>query len=783
MNKRMPHILILIAILNQLHGQGGGQGYGDMVIMGIPFTHIDSLLAESHDNWNFTYYNGTGANNQDYAFTLNVYDTLRLDISICDPITNFDSMLGVFRRTVNDTFVDSSLTCVYPDSGQGYSLIDCFAEDSHACTPAIGGEDQPPLTPDLKSVIYGYELTPDVNNWINLAFITGIGNNILGTAQINAAVIPSSGDFSVSVWFYTQLNDNLPTATILSQVGGAGTNFYIGRNDEDKLQITDDWDTGIDWSSIEGSTHRLTVTKSATDTKLYLDGALVAERGSAISNPAGQPFYIGVRGDGTSGHINGIFDKVAVWDVELSETAVADLYNNYLNATINVGNYESSGDLNGYWMFDEKTGLLADLSGNGNTLVTNFVVGGWYLSGYEPVTYYIVVDSYSSAGNNPPNRFRINVTHHVPPFITGFDLAEDNSYVDITFNKNTYTFEEPWEEGDHSLLIEDFEPSNFQANGGVANPPGIISIKNTDDGPLQGGELTVRLGLEPNPASGVETFEIKPSTSTSIYDGGGTPMADTTNTGEITLNGVAVTIINAILEDDNSYITITFNDTVYSDQATTDSLNINDFELIFNQNAGDGGTATNVTIDSLRSNNGGPLTGGVDIIRIYLSIIDPPPSGAEHILIKPKDNLSIYSKIGVAMPETSTSGEINLKDKLAPSITETNLEENNNVSFTSSERLYKTNLSEEIDEGNFLFVFDNSPTGSNAETLTINSVTTPDVASTVYLYTLNLNISPLPSGVETVYFYSNQTVAIYDSSGNELVDSTELVTLNDKLPP
>ena len=85
----------------------------------------------------------------------------------------------------------------------------------------------------------------------------------------------------------------------------------------------------------------------------------------------------------------------------------------------------------------------------------------------------------------------------------------------------------------------------------------INSITNTDGESLQGGELTVRLSLEPNPASGVETFEIKPATSTSIYDGGGTPMADTTNTGEITLNGVAVTIIDAILEDDNSYITIT----------------------------------------------------------------------------------------------------------------------------------------------------------------------------------------------------------------------------------
>jgi len=124
MNKRIPRLIILITILAQLHGQGGGQGYGDMVIMEIPFTHIDSLLPESHDNWDFTDYNGNSENNQDYAFTLNVYDTIRLDISVCDPITNFDSMLGVFRRTVNDTFVDSSLICIYPEAGQGYSLID-----------------------------------------------------------------------------------------------------------------------------------------------------------------------------------------------------------------------------------------------------------------------------------------------------------------------------------------------------------------------------------------------------------------------------------------------------------------------------------------------------------------------------------------------------------------------------------------------------------------------------------------------------------------------------------
>ena len=75
MIKRIPQLLILIAIVAQLRGQGGGQGYGDMVIMELPFTHIDSLLVGGNNNWDFRDYNGNpppGADNEDYAFTLNV---------------------------------------------------------------------------------------------------------------------------------------------------------------------------------------------------------------------------------------------------------------------------------------------------------------------------------------------------------------------------------------------------------------------------------------------------------------------------------------------------------------------------------------------------------------------------------------------------------------------------------------------------------------------------------------------------------------------------------------
>ncbi|MEC8915512.1 MAG: hypothetical protein VYB62_04335, partial [Candidatus Neomarinimicrobiota bacterium] len=167
MIKRIPQLLILIAFLPQLRGQGGGQGYGDMVIMEIPFTHIDSLLVGGNNNWDFSFYNGIppdGADNEDYAFTLNVYDTVTIDISVCNPITHFDTMLGVFRKTPDSTYVDSNLVCLFPHAPGGNAAVDCFGEDTFACTEAIGGPGtEYPDIPDKKSIIYGYELTPDIN--------------------------------------------------------------------------------------------------------------------------------------------------------------------------------------------------------------------------------------------------------------------------------------------------------------------------------------------------------------------------------------------------------------------------------------------------------------------------------------------------------------------------------------------------------------------------------------------------------------------------------------------
>ena len=798
MIKRIPQLLILIAFLPQLRGQGGGQGYGDMVIMEIPFTHIDSLLVGGNNNWDFSNYNGApppGADNEDYAFTLNVYDTVTIDISVCNPITHFDTMLGVFRKTPDSTYVDSNLVCLFPHAPGGNAAVDCFGEDTFACTEAIGGPGtEYPDIPDRKSIIYGYELTPDINKALEF---DGTDDYVdLGVVTSNL----SSADFTIEAWLKTTStngqgilvkNDgdgNWETGEKAFYINGGGFPAFVGFGN-DYINCNTSINDGL-WHHVV-VVWNYSGSGSDGEGRIYVDGVDCTENVSYAANNedvAGNQITIGApnyQAGEAPNYFFGQIDEIALWDTELSAAEVAEIYNNGIsrNANINVGSYISSSSLVAYWRFNEESGnTVQDVSINSNTGIIN---GGAsrVANGITAVDYYIVVDTYLPVSSNPdpPSDFMINVSYTVPPFITGFTLEESNNYVDITINESTYSSETPW---DNATPLDqgDFTISNIQLNGGNAGSIAINGISNTNGEALQGGELTVRLNLNiQNQPSGVETFEIKPVNSTSIYDGGASAMIDTSSSGVITLNGAGVMILESILEDDNSYITITFNDTVYSNQAANQPLNPTDFDLIFNQNANAGGNATNVTIDSLKNSAGENFTGGLNILRIYLTITNIP-SGDEQFKIKPRTNSSIYNKYSVAMQESAATGNVFLKDKLAPSIIGTNIQANNNLSFTSSERLYKTtNQSDEVDEGNFLFDFNNN--GGTAQNITINSVTTPQPSSTEYIYTLNLEIDPLPSGVETVYFYPNQAAVIYDGNGNLLADSTELVTLIDKVPP
>jgi len=174
-------------------------------------------------------------------------------------------------------------------------------------------------------------------------------------------VIPTSGDFSVSVWAKLgEISTNY--SEIVSQGVSGQANFYIGyKPNTGELRFGDDWQNTDLYYPVDDEWHHFTVIKSSSDTHFYLDGILTASLGEAIGNPTAEPFTIG-------SHIlvpelfNGEIDEISVWDIALSETEV----NTYMNCVFS-GNEDG---LVGHWNFeDNNSDTVFDYVNNNNGLI------------------------------------------------------------------------------------------------------------------------------------------------------------------------------------------------------------------------------------------------------------------------------------------------------------------------------------------------------------------------------------------------------------------------------
>ena len=84
--------------------------------------------------------------------------------------------------------------------------------------------------------------------------------------------------------------------------------------------------------------------------------------------------WIGIGSNGSTNPFEGNIDEVAIWDVALDADAITAIYNSGTPITLDAddGNYDNSGDLQGWWRFEEGTGTsLADSSTNSNTGTLN----------------------------------------------------------------------------------------------------------------------------------------------------------------------------------------------------------------------------------------------------------------------------------------------------------------------------------------------------------------------------------------------------------------------------
>jgi hypothetical protein len=136
--------------------------------------------------------------------------------------------------------------------------------------------------------------------------------------------------------------------------------------------------------------HMITVTFDGRYLKLYIDGALESSGGTPTYDTGATGFHIDYRDDyqdtavnigqqtDTGNFFDGKIDEVAIWDAALSADAIAELWDQDggtvgpSNLNVDKDNYTNSGDLKGWWRFEEGTGTtIADSSGNGNTGTLN----------------------------------------------------------------------------------------------------------------------------------------------------------------------------------------------------------------------------------------------------------------------------------------------------------------------------------------------------------------------------------------------------------------------------
>ena len=129
--------------------------------------------------------------------------------------------------------------------------------------------------------------------------------------------------------------------------------------------------------------------------KLYVDGNFIGSKSYSQNTPDGSAVRFGRHNSGDPQWFNGLIDEVAIWGKALTASEISAVYNsgNNLDLLSNSGDYTSSGDLEGYWNFNEGEGTtLTDQTSNGNNGTIN---GATWSEDVPPPPVYGCTDSYA----------------------------------------------------------------------------------------------------------------------------------------------------------------------------------------------------------------------------------------------------------------------------------------------------------------------------------------------------------------------------------------------------
>ena len=243
--------------------------------------------------------------------------------------------------------------------------------------------------------------------------------------------------------------------------------------------------------------------------------------------------------------------------------------------------------------------------------------------------------------------------------------------------------------------------------------------------------------------------------------------SDNSNAGSNTftiINDSAVPYFYSILNvaSDNSTVSTTFNEAVYSTPNGSGSLEVSDFAFTIS-----GGTATlaSATPSSI-SSSGNTYTLGINL--------SGTSDGTETLTLNPVDD-GVYDTDGNESTTSQSNNSVTLNDITPANITGITLAaDNSTVSVTFSEAVYNaTGGSGALEVSDFAFTI-------SGGTATLASATPSSISSSGNTYTLGINLSGTADGNEVLKVNPYNASSIYEGNNNASysTQSNNTVSLN-----
>ena len=309
--------------------------------------------------------------------------------------TSSDGFRGLAKSTYSSCVIDG-------DGGTHSHWFNCVGTIAK-----WGGHSMPGPLAKRASSMHLYIWTPEIKE-TNYALDFDGTNDYVSLSDGSSLNFGSNQGFTVEAWVKTTENAGAIVSFRNSTNGEPVIYLSIGYNgsstNDGKVMALIRGNGGglaevVGGSVNDDTWHHVALTRNAGNTlELYLDGVSQGTDSVAGANDAittdlravGAEEYWIQQSFTTADrrYLDGKIDEVAVWNVALDAADVTSLYNsgNGLKASANSGNYDNSGDLVGYWKFNEGTGsTLTDNTSNSNNGTLRYMDNSsdWVTSGSE----------------------------------------------------------------------------------------------------------------------------------------------------------------------------------------------------------------------------------------------------------------------------------------------------------------------------------------------------------------------------------------------------------------